>query len=143
MMEFPSVKSDQETVFTVVIGYKRSNGVAGMPALFKDIPYTLSSFPDVFDSRKPHLYTPHNLGTLLESLHPRPWALIVGPAIRPSLVPEIKAVWDAYVEGVLMRDEIYDDEWRKSAFVPVSRAHWSKGIGRRTESVLVERICLC
>lgn len=106
----------QAAVPVVVIGYARSNGIKTMPRTFKNTPYTMTAFLDVQDS-PPHLqYTKHNLEVVLNSLHPRSRALIIGPAIHPSIVGEMRQVWEAYVQRAL-REEGEAGSWKRNAFV--------------------------
>ncbi|KAF2163005.1 hypothetical protein M409DRAFT_57688 [Zasmidium cellare ATCC 36951] len=113
----------QATIPVVVIGYARSNGIKTMPRTFENTPYTMTAFLDVQDSPSHLQFTKHNLEVVLNSLHPRPRALIIGPAIHPSIAGDMSEVWESYVQRAL-RGEGEDDSWKKSAFVSLPDFHY-------------------
>ncbi|GKZ34767.1 hypothetical protein AbraIFM66950_005123 [Aspergillus brasiliensis] len=94
-----------------------------MPPLFEGTPYRMVSFLDLVSSREPFRYSAHNMGVVLETLHLRPKAFVVGIAIDPSLCEEMEEVWKSYVENVL-NPESEHGEWEKNAFVPLPRTHY-------------------
>lgn len=111
----------ENAVSVLVIGWERKNGVKIMPALFESTPYTMTAFLDIMESRQPHRYSSHNLGAVLDSLHPRPRALVVGPAVDPALNTDLEIVWSNYVREVLEKEGAQEGEVNtlKSALVLV------------------------
>lgn len=88
-----------------------------MPRVFEDhnTPYVMTAMIDFVETLEPYRYAPHNLGVVLHNLHPRSRALIIGIAVHPSLVDEITAVWNEYVDSVLKKELKDNDEWKKNA----------------------------
>ncbi|KAL4958083.1 hypothetical protein BDW69DRAFT_126937 [Aspergillus filifer] len=123
---------NQNPIPIVFFGYKRFVAIKFMPPLFSGTPYVMTSSLDQVSSREEFRYTPHNLGVVLETLHPRPRALIIGIAIDPKFCEEMRVVWESYVENVL---NVEDRDgymaagkktgWEgKSAFVPLPYTHF-------------------
>jgi hypothetical protein len=98
----------------VIIGVHRSTAIASSAA-FEGTPYQLVAVLDLFDSPEQYQYNAQNLGAVLHALHPRPRILITGTAVQ-RIVPEVKAVWEEYVEKVLQAES--EDE--RAVYVPVS-----------------------
>ncbi|KAB8275417.1 hypothetical protein BDV30DRAFT_207861 [Aspergillus minisclerotigenes] len=115
--------SESDIIHVVSVGYGRPNGVKFLPPLFEGTPYRMVSFLDLVSSREPFRYSAHNMGVVLETLHPRPKAFVVGIAIDPSYCDEMEKVWNSYVENVL-KPESENGEWEKNAFVPLPRTHF-------------------
>ena len=105
-----------------------------MPETFEGTSYYLSAFFDVVDSREEFRYTPHNLGVVLDTLHPRPKALVIGAAIHPSLVDGMKETWKSYVENVLQNE--FKDDWRENCIVSVNSAPNTSGAFLRFPNTL-------
>jgi hypothetical protein len=98
----------------VIIGVHRSTAIASSAA-FEGTPYQLVAVLDLFESPGQYQYNPQNLGAVLHALHPRPRILITGTAVG-QIVPEVKAVWEEYVEKVLRAGS----EDKRAVYVPVS-----------------------
>lgn len=111
--------SESDIIPVVSVGYGRPIGVKFLPPLFEGTPYRAVSFLDLVSSREPFRYSAHNMGVVLETLHPRPKAFVVGIAIDPSYCEEMEKVWNSYVENVL-KPESENGQRENNAFVPVS-----------------------
>ncbi|KAL4944183.1 hypothetical protein BDV06DRAFT_210483 [Aspergillus oleicola] len=123
---------ETEPIPVVFFGYKRFVAIKFMPPLFENTPYQMTSSIDTVSSREPFRYTPHNLGVVLETLHPRPRAFVVGIAIEPGLCEETRGVWESYVHDVLEKEDRdgfmaagKKTGWEgKSVFVPLPYTHF-------------------
>ncbi|KAF2719984.1 hypothetical protein K431DRAFT_304653 [Polychaeton citri CBS 116435] len=94
-------------------------------------PYRLAAALDMSDTEQRYRYTPHNLGTALRALWPRPQALVTGTAIPDAIVHQIREVWEPYVEGVI-RKEVGDEASLdatdgKVVWVQLGRTHGGDG----------------
>ena len=110
--------SEQPSILIVAIGVTRKTAVQTTKIL-EGTPYKVVGVLDQTESPEAYQYSPHNLGTLLHTLHPRPQALVAGTAVF-RLVPEIQATWNDYVKW--SREHGGEKEkYQKMAFVPVCR----------------------
>ncbi|UPL01793.1 hypothetical protein LCI18_012727 [Fusarium solani-melongenae] len=116
-----SASSELGSIPLVVIGWGRENGIVFMPKIFSDqnSPYVMTAMVDFVETFEPYRYSPQNLGAILHNIHPRPRALVIGIAVSPSLVDEITAIWNEYVDIVLKKEFKENDEWKKNACCPV------------------------
>lgn len=101
-------------VSAIIIGVHRSTAVASSAA-FEGTPYQLVAVLDLFESPEQYQYSPQNFGVILHALHPRPRILITGTAVE-RIVPEVKAVWDEYVDKILK----VESEDKRAIYVAVS-----------------------
>ena len=92
-----------------------------MPRVFAEhsTPYFMTAMMDFVETQESYRYSTQNLGAVLHNLHPRPRALIIGIAVPPSLVDEMTAEWENYVEVVLKKEFQENDEWKKNVCAPV------------------------
>lgn len=105
----------------VVIGWGRENGIIFMPKVFAEYstPYVMTAMMDFVETQERYRYSTQNLGAVLHNLHPRPRALVIGIAVHPSLVDEMTAEWENYVQVVLKKEFQENDEWKKNVCVTV------------------------
>lgn len=92
-----------------------------MPKVFAEhsTPYVMAAMMDFVETHKRYRYSTQNLGAVLHNLHPRPRALVIGIAVHPSLVGEMTAEWENYVQVVLKKECQENDEWKKNVCAPV------------------------
>lgn len=88
----------QQSINIVAVGVYR-HVAAHLETLFRP-PYQLAAILDIHSSPQPFTYSPHNLGTVLHALLPRPQVIITGLAIPDGMTEECIEVWDSYVKSM-------------------------------------------
>lgn len=71
---------------------------ATMDPLFLSTPFKLAAILDLKTQPAAFQYSPHNLGTVLHTLHPSPKVFMTGPAVSAEMTRESVSVWEAYVK---------------------------------------------
>lgn len=83
-----------------IIGIGKFRHVAeGMVPFFANTPYRYCAILDFMTSPKDFTYTPHNLGVVLQNVHPRPRVIILGTGLSPEIAEEAAGVWEKYVKN--------------------------------------------
>ena len=77
-----------------------------MGPLFAETPFQTAAILDLKQEPESVRYSPHNMATILYSLHPRPKVFITGAAISQEMTDESIKVWDEYVERTKQVDTL-------------------------------------
>lgn len=113
--DLQKVKAPHCHVPLVAIGVNRDIALAVESALksLNRSNYPLVACLDMHDSPIEYQYSPHNLSTVLRASHPRPKGLITGTAVTDEVLKEIEQVWEAYVESVIVEENLGGHCWVK------------------------------
>lgn len=101
------------TVPIVTIGVNRDTALASERALINldRANYPVVACLDFVNSPEPYRFSPQNLGVVLHALYPRPKGLITGTAVEDKELEAIKQVWNAYVETVIVKENLGGHCW--------------------------------
>jgi hypothetical protein len=113
-----SAQEQFKSIAVVMVGVTRDTALATGDTFFANTPYTVAAALDFTESPAPYQHSPTNLAVVLNTLNPRPRALITGTAVPDDLLPAIDQVWSEYVQ----RWQI-DGVW-----VALSKTHASAGL---------------
>lgn len=85
----------------MIVGVSRHIGLRLISPLLQDAPYDIVAVLDLVTSPEPYRYTPQDLGVVLNALHPRSRAIIVGTAVDPKYLPELENAWQEFNNGMM------------------------------------------
>jgi hypothetical protein len=97
----------------IVLGVTRSTALKTSSIFPSDELYRVVAALDRTDSPAEYQASPHNLGVVLRTLHPRPRALITGTAVSAEMLDGFRPVWDGYVRDVLRQEDDTRGVWVK------------------------------
>ena len=95
----------EERHTVVALGVYRHVAESMVP-LFAKSPFQTAAILDLKQEPESVRYNPHNMATILYSLHPRPKIFITGAAISREMTVESISVWDEYVEMTKQEDTL-------------------------------------
>ena len=96
----------------VVIGVHRLDALGAAAALDPLRPnYRVVSCLDYTESPEPLRFSPHNLAVVLNSLHPRPKALVTGTAVSNATLKEIEPIWKRHVREAIELENLGGSRW--------------------------------
>ncbi|MCJ1405644.1 hypothetical protein MMC11_008873 [Xylographa trunciseda] len=83
-----------------IVAIGRTRPVAeGADAAFAGTPYRTAAIVDFTSEPAAYTYSAHNLGVVLQNLHPRPRVVICGTGLSHETADEAIEVWDTYVKS--------------------------------------------
>ena len=91
--------SDMTTVVPIVALGVYRHVAATMDPFLLTTPFRLAAILDLTCEPAAFRYDAHNLGVVIQNLHPPPKVFITGAGISPEMTAESISVWDAYVKA--------------------------------------------